>query len=58
MDGLLSTVLKCITQRAVVEFLMRENAIPTGIHWRLLAFYGEDNYGHKYCALLGNKIEG
>jgi hypothetical protein len=33
-----STVLKRIKQRAVVEFLMHESEIPTGIHRHLLAF--------------------
>jgi hypothetical protein len=58
MDDSFSTVSKCIKQRAVVEFLTRENGTPTGIHWWLLAFYDEDNCGYKYWASLGNKIEG
>jgi hypothetical protein len=57
VDDLLSTVSKCIKQQAVVEFLTRKNEIPTGIHWRLLAFCGKDNCGHKYFASLGNKIK-
>jgi hypothetical protein len=43
MDDSFSTALKHIKQGAVIEFLMHENEIPIGIHWRLLAFRGEDN---------------
>jgi hypothetical protein len=42
MDGLASTMLKCIKQRAVIEFLTQENQIPIKIHRPLLAFYDED----------------
>lgn len=34
---------KRIKQRAVIEFLTQGNEIPTGIHRRLLVFYGNDN---------------
>jgi hypothetical protein len=42
MDDSFSAVSKCIKQRAVIEFLTREYETPTGIHRRLLTFFGED----------------
>jgi len=54
MDDLLSFVLKNIQQWAVIEFLTHENETPIGIHRKLLALHGEE----QYLASLGEKIGG
>ena len=56
MDDSFSTALKCIKQGAVIEFWMHENEIPIRIHWRLLAFHGEDNVD--VLCIVGSENQG